>query len=502
MGRALSRRLAVPFALLIIAAGAAIYIFASDVLRQGDFRVADARLIKLPSGRAVFTINLENTGSKPIVKILVHVEGENPFAALEVSNASPLMPGGSRTVRLENGYGLGLTRNYIAGEEYQVSVKAFFDDGAALSRSFRVRCGGCSRRWFQVPAAYFEFIMEYSPYIYVYPNGTPDRNWGRSAFAASFAIEFLYEAYNNPQFRLVKDEIYDKIVELADWLLTQQCMDRGNPAYGGFRSTEKSIQYYSIDAGRAIPALLKAYSLTGNNSYLEAAKKAGVFLYNMQHKPYELNLTDRYYGGFARAVAAGSFDYSMDVECLYNLYGLKMLAEYDPANRTVYEEMMRDVADFLSEGLEGYYMYFSPSDGRWHRNGRCILDDCYSYALYGLYKYEGYSETVKSVYERLNGIKHSGYNASICWAGYIDVVDWKPACHYYDAVTSGILWEIRKNHDAKSLLASLSVIDKDPEAWMVWGLTYDLKPMPDLPRATATVCWLSMLYLCWSQPPF
>ena len=468
----------------------------------GAVRVVDVSLLKLPDGRAVLTVDLKNIGSKPVVRVVVHVADEEPYTALEISNSTPLQPGESRTVKLENGYRLGLTRNYVAGEKYTVSVEAVFHDGSTFSETFKVTCEGESRRWFQVPASYYEFVMNYSPYIYVYPNGTPDYSWGRSAFAASFSIEFLYEAYHDPQFRLVKDEIYGKIVELADWLLTQQCLDEGKLAYGGFKSTETSIYYYSIDAGRAIPALLKAYNLTGNATYLEAAKKAGVFLYNMQHKPYELNLTDRYYGGFARAVVGDWFGWlDMDVECLYNLYGLKMLAECDPANRTVYEEMMRDAAEFLRKGLEGYFMHYNPSDDSWHRAGTCILDDCYSYALYGLYKYEGCSGTGKTVYEQINSVgpspEYPEYNASICWAGYIDVVDWKPACHYYDVVTSGILWEIRKNHDPGSLLISLSVIDEDPETWMVWGVTYDFKPLPNLPYAMATVCWIALLYLNW-----
>jgi hypothetical protein len=37
-------------------------------------------------------------------------------------------------------------------------------------------------------------------------------------------------------------------VELADWILTQQCTDSEKQAHGGFKSAESSTQYYSVDA--------------------------------------------------------------------------------------------------------------------------------------------------------------------------------------------------------------------------------------------------------------
>jgi len=45
-----------------------------------------------------------------------------------------------------------------------------------------------------VPEAYYQFVMDFAPYVYVIPPETPDPEWGRAAFAASFAIDFLYEA--------------------------------------------------------------------------------------------------------------------------------------------------------------------------------------------------------------------------------------------------------------------------------------------------------------------
>jgi hypothetical protein len=126
-----------------------------------------------------------------------------------------------------------------------------------------------------VPDAYYQFIMDYAPYVYVVPESGPDMTWGRAAFAAGFAIDFLYEAYFDEEFDDRSAEIEAKIVELADWMLTQQCTDSEKQAYGGFKSAESSAQYYSVDACRTIPALLKAYELTTNAAYLNSAQLAG-----------------------------------------------------------------------------------------------------------------------------------------------------------------------------------------------------------------------------------
>jgi len=151
-----------------------------------------------------------------------------------------------------------------------------------------------------VPQAYFNFIMDYAPYFYYIPGTGVDTEWGRGPAPAAHAIDFLNKAIQSSQFEDEKTGIYNKIVELADYLLSIQCTDDQKHAYGGFQSKDSSNHYYSIDAMRAIPALLKAYTLTGTITYLNAATLAGeTFLYNMQHKPSELEIHDQYYGGFA-----------------------------------------------------------------------------------------------------------------------------------------------------------------------------------------------------------
>ncbi|MEM3898383.1 MAG: hypothetical protein QXD34_01080 [Candidatus Bathyarchaeia archaeon] len=157
-----------------------------------------------------------------------------------------------------------------------------------------------------------------------------------------------------------------------------------------------------MDACRVIPSLLKAYKLTGDGDYLEAAKLAGgTFLKTMQDQ--------QPHGGFARAVDEGdNWLLELDVECLYGLIGLKMLAEkYDVANAELYRDMMERAVGFLREGFEGLWLWYSPADGKWHRVGlreNHIYDDCLAYALLGLYEYEGWSSTCQKVYGFINSI--------------------------------------------------------------------------------------------------
>jgi hypothetical protein len=358
-----------------------------------------------------------------------------------------------------------------------------------------------------VPDAYYQFIMDYAPYVYVIPPDTPDPAWGKAAFAAAFAVDFFFEAYANPQFEGRRTEITSKIASLADWILTQQCTESGKLACGGFKSNETSTYYYAVDACRVIPSLLKAHQLTSNSAYLDAARLAGAtFLYNMQHKPSQLGVHNKYYGGFARAVTiADAWLQQMDIENLYGFTGLKALCEADSANKDLYESMMSDAVSFYRSGLEDLYLHYDPppyGDADWHRvgvNETTIYDDPFAYALLGLYEYEGWSNTVQKVYSFINTIRASGqypaYNPAVCWAGYIDVVSRFAACDYYDAVTSGILWRIRKGHDKPSFDFSMRIIDKHRDEFMYWGVKHVDYASVENKKAMATVCWLAQLFL-------
>lgn len=332
-----------------------------------------------------------------------------------------------------------------------------------------------------VPQAYFNFIMDYAPYFYHIPETGVDTEWGRGPAPAAHAIDFLYEAYHDEQFETEKTNIYNKIVALADYLLSIQCADDNKLAYGGFQSKDGSSYYYNIDAMRAIPALLKAYDLAGTSAYLDAAELAGgTFLHNMQHKPSELGQHDEYYGGFAPAVTiTDTWLPEMHIIDLYGLIGLKML--YDGTGEAKYQTMIDDAVGFYQDGFEELYSRYSPPssrDGQWHRIGmsNTVYDDDFGYALCGLFHHEGWSLTVKKVYEFINTIGPSAdyppYNSAICWSGYVDVVARKVGCEYYDAVTARILWQIRAGHDKSAPEFSYNIISSHQEDFVYWGAKF------------------------------
>jgi hypothetical protein len=341
----------------------------------------------------------------------------------------------------------------------------------------------------------------------------PDPIFGKGSFSAAFAIEFLYEAYFSPQFYQDQLDILVKIISLSDWLLAQQCTLPQKAAYGGFKNTETANEYWSVDAGRAIPALLKVYTLTGNSVYFDAAKLAGYhFLFSMQQKPAELGLHDRYYGGFAQYITdSEGWSPQMPVENLYCLIGLKMLAEtYDSENASRYNNMMDAAAEFLRYGLENLWLYFDafPSgDGSWHRVGigeTEVYDDPVSFALLGLYSFEGWSQSCQRVYNYVQSIRstgqYPGYVSDVCWPGYIDVANRFPACPYYDGITIGILAKIRREHDPPSYKLAHDISTKYSEAFLNWGpLFTDYSPVTSA-KAVANVSWIGRMFLGYQEP--
>ena len=330
----------------------------------------------------------------------------------------------------------------------------------------------------------------------------PDPAFGRGAFPAAFAIDFLCQAYAAKQFIANKAAILAQITSLADFIVSQQCTNASKKAYGGFQSAEGSTQYYAIDAGRCIPALLEAYALSSDIRYLNAAVLAGAtFLKTMQDQ--------QTYGGFARAVGIDdSWLLQLDVECLYCLIGLKLLADnYDVSNAAIYQDMMSKAVGFLRYGLENFWLNFDPSDGKWHRVGLTendVYDDSLGFALLGLYTYEGWSSSCKQVYSFLQSIRASAqypaYNPSICWPGYIDVVHKMADCAYYDAVTIGILGSIRAAHDKPSYALSMQVLNGHQSGFLFWGpLFTDYSPVTPQ-KAMSNVTWLARFFLSYQEP--
>ena len=349
---------------------------------------------------------------------------------------------------------------------------------------------------------YIQFVIDYAPYFYVIPESGPDESFGKGTAAAAHAIDFLYEAYNDRRFEDSKNEILNKIVELAEFIVSLQCNQPDSYSYGGFKNLEAGTSYYSIDAMRAIPALIKAHELTGNQAYLDSAILAGgTFLYNMQKKPSEIGVHDKYYGGFAQAVTEdGVWSPEMRIVDLYGLKALKKL--HDLTSDQKYAEMIDDMLAFYRYGIENFYLMFSPGpdgDGRWHRTGigeSAVFDDDFAYALNALYEYEGWTSTVRRVYGHLNASdcnsQYPAYNPAVCWAGYIDVEAKAPACQYYDAVSAGILWHIRRKHDKISYECSRKIIEKYHGNFMFWGLKFEnYSPIEDK-QSIITVSWLGI----------
>lgn len=341
----------------------------------------------------------------------------------------------------------------------------------------------------------------------------PDPAYGQGVFPAAFAIDFLYQAYSAPQFSANQAAILAEIVSLANFIVSQQCTNASKNAYGGFASAVGSTQYYAVDAARCIPSLLRAYDLTNIASYLSAAVLAGyTFLHNMQTLPVFFGTFDRYYGGFARYVDINdNWSRYMDIEPIYGFIGLQMLAEtYDVDNASTYSIMMSDAIAFLRSGFEQLYLYFDPKpngDGKWHRVGlgeTQVYDDPVSFALLGLYTYEGWSVSCQKVYSFIESIRASAtypaYNPAICWPGYIDVVTRFPACAYYDAVTSGILYKIRAAHDKPSLAYSMQIINMYQTQWMHWGPQFtDYSPIT-AQKAMTNVTWLAQFFIAYQDP--
>jgi hypothetical protein len=355
----------------------------------------------------------------------------------------------------------------------------------------------------EVVQIYINYLLEHSPCWYFdSASGTVVSEWGDGAAPAAFTIEALLMAYRDPGFKNQKALILDKIIFLANYILTEQNTDPSTYAYGGFRSTDSSTWYYSIDAGRVLPALLKTYQLTGNLSYLDSARNAVNFLYMMQHKPAQLSLMDAYYGGFAQVVTScNAWVTRMYVVDLYLIVGLQEY--FDLTQNSTVLSMINDAVSFLGTGFQQCALYFNPKpygDNLWHRCGngeRFVFEDDYGYALHGMYHYEGYSARVRNVYEFLNNItapSYPNYDPKIAWAGYKDVVSQIVAVNYYDIVSMGILGDLRKSHDHEAYDLGMSIITNQPKAFLYWGLNCDLVPTTSW-QSTITAAWISQLLL-------
>jgi hypothetical protein len=171
---------------------------------------------------------------------------------------------------------------------------------------------------------------------------------------------------------------------------------------------------------------------------------------------------------------------------------------------------MADMAAFYREGIENLWLYFQPppdGTGEWFRiglNNTEVYDDPISFALLGLYCYEGWSVSCQRVYNFVQSIKASGqypgYIPDVCWPGYIDVISRFPACSYYDGVTIGILWKIRREHDLPGFKLAYDVTEKYADEFLNWGPVFsDYSPILAA-KAMANVSWIGRMFLNYEEP--
>jgi hypothetical protein len=75
-----------------------------------------------------------------------------------------------------------------------------------------------------------------------------------------------------------------------------------------------------------------------------------------------------------------------------------------------------------------------------------------------------------------------------------------PACPYYDAITTGILWKIRRERDPPSFKLAHDVVAKYSDEFLNWGpLFTDFSPVTPA-KAMANVTWLARMFLNYEEP--
>ncbi len=330
-------------------------------------------------------------------------------------------------------------------------------------------------------------------------------------------------------------QVYDKMITLAEFILTQQYHDDGE--YGGnfyvekrqqlldgaFYSSQASMAegqtqyFYPIGAGFCIEALLDIYAITGDARYLTSAEEAAAFIRGMQTpndslwKAFQLEskdgcpnlnlVTPLYQGGISERYiiypASTAFDNSLKMKMLMALHPLKMLGQVTGnADYAQWAQELRDsvLIDGLRDGYETFTPYGCYGDGEndWSRIGdKHVYGDSVAYALNGLYKYEGATALVNEVYDFYNaftgGVQAPTYNTSISWAGYLlpaEETTGQDGNPYYDNVIAGILMEYRWEGDPDAYAIARARINAFPDSYFLWGMNMDFTPLNDWEAST------------------
>lgn len=190
-----------------------------DVLHVNASDIPDDKALKMIK-RAVVTLSLELTEN---IDYLDCSEAQKEAITLLAAIYAVCYLTGGSTIGLNFSVG-DLTSNNSAVPSLNVLQTEF----ERVLDSLKTPYVGERLAMGNVPEAYYQFVMDYAPNVYV---------------IASFAIDFLCEAYSTEQFEDRKADIYAKIVSIADWVLTQQCLEPARKGYGGFKSSETKQAY-------------------------------------------------------------------------------------------------------------------------------------------------------------------------------------------------------------------------------------------------------------------
>ena len=294
--------------------------------------------------------------------------------------------------------------------------------------------------------------------------GHPNRAIGRTPGAACEAISYLVE-----DSRVTGDAAARrKAIELADWVIDLQRASSALAVSGGVPATPdlggvQGTYYYVIDAGFCASAMLDVGQLARDARYDASANAFGGFVLSMMRDASGRHLAAGSPGrGPCEAVvqpAGGkpAWNCRRYVKSLALLPVLSRLEALHPGMG--YAAAASDIRSSMLPGLKGMWEYAEgpAGDVHWHRiegpHGEpdtFVFGDTISYALKGLYEYEGASTDVRAVYAdaghpRMHDARTAGYDPRGAYAGYIvaSTRSADPFSHYYDIVTMGHMRLVR-----------------------------------------------------------
>ncbi len=137
-GKGMSALLSTAVLIIIcVSGGLLLYTILSGRLQWADegLSIESADLVKQTDGCVTFAIIIKNVGGKTVKTLILTLDGEE-----QVSTNIVLEPRKSTSLVLSSSQ---LTKDYVVGNVYTVTVEAIFVDGSARSITTSLRCRGC-----------------------------------------------------------------------------------------------------------------------------------------------------------------------------------------------------------------------------------------------------------------------------------------------------------------------------------------------------------------------